>query len=84
LSWGDIELASTIVSSKNEEISKLNLPPERNNESFMDEKYDIKHDLTQKIKSKNIKTLNANSSICIKHQSILSTTSYYEIRRKLN
>lgn len=46
--WGDIDLASTAIASKDEESLVLNPPSENDTSTYFHEEYDIQHDLMQK------------------------------------
>lgn len=82
--WGDIDIASETIASKDRHIFSFDDLPKQQYQSIALEQCDIEHDLIQRMMYKK-NDMGSTDTICsVKQPFVLSTNDYYDIRKKLN
>ena len=76
--WGDIYITYETIASKDEQLFTFSIPFEHESHGLILEKYDILHNMHSR---QNLPTF-TNAIESMKQPFILSTSAYYDIRKK--
>ena len=82
--WGDIYIAYETIASRDEQLFTFNIPFEHEPNDIVSEKYDIQHDILHNMHSRQNLHIITNAFESMKQPFVLSTSTYYDIKKKLN